>query len=391
MRPLTAHRPKVMLPVAGKPILEHLVERCKEAGFREFLFVVHYESPSVRDHFKDGKSRGVKISYLDQGSAGGTGHAVARLRGKMKRPFVLLYGDAFFGVADISKLQNGGEPTIGAKRVEDASPYGLLTVKKNQLVALEEKPKAPRPGWVNAGAYVLTPRILERCAQLSASPRGEFELTDAIALTAAQENVRVVACKTWRDVGRPWDLLAAQEELMASLEPRRDGQVDPTATLEGPVVVEKGARVRYGSVIEGPCIIQAGARVGPLAYVRGSTTIGRRCHIGASVEIKNSLIMDGSNVPHLSYVGDSILGSGVNFGAGTNVANLKHSDRTVRVQLEDGSWTDTGRRKFGVVVGDDVKTGINSTLNVGAFLGAGARVLPGRVVHGWIPAGALVA
>lgn len=390
MRPLTAHRPKVMLPVAGKPILEHLLERAVAAGFREFLFVTHYEQAAVRKHFGDGRRWKARIRYLDQKAAGGTGHAVAQLHRRVRGPFALVYGDALFDTADLAKFRDADGIAIGAKKVADARAYGLLTVRAKRLVGLEEKPREPRAGWVNAGLYTLTPDLVDRCVRLGSSPRGELEFTDAIREVLPEETVRVVPCDSWQDAGRPWDLLALQERLMGGLKRRIDGRVDRSAVLEGPVVVERGAHVRHGSVIEGPCIIQAGARIGPLAYLRASTVVGPDSHVGAHVEVKNSLLMESTNVPHMSYVGDSILGARVNLGAGTVVANLKHSDRAVRVSTEDGRWLNTGRRKFGAVVGDDVKTGVNSTINVGAVIGQGARVGPGRVVDGWVPPRALL-
>lgn len=391
MRPLTARRPKVMLPVGGRPILEHLLMRAAEAGFDDFLILTHYHAEAVRKHFGNGKAWGVKVAYADQATAGGTGHAVARLKGHVKGPFTLVYGDAMFSAKDLAQFRKGKGLAVAAKQVEDARPYGLLTVKKGTLAGLEEKPATLRSGWVNAGAYRLDDEVIRACAELGASPRGELELTDAIAARAKGEKVHVLPTPSWRDVGRPWDLLEAQAELLATMKTRIQGKVDPSVVLEGPVIVEKGAHVRHHTVIEGPCLIQAGARVGPNAYLRGSTVIGPGCHVGAGVEIKNSLLMERTNVPHLSYVGDSVLGAGCNLGAGTQVANLKHSSRNVRVQLEDGAWVDTGRRKFGVILGDDVKTGINSTLNVGSVLGPGARVLPGRIVEGYVPPGAWVA
>lgn len=390
LRPLTANRPKVMLPVAGKPILEHLLMQGKEAGFRDFVFVTHYQGSIVRKYFGDGSRWRARIRYVEQGTAAGTGHAAARLKGKVDGPFLLAYGDSLFSADDLVRVRDADGFAVGARQVPDASPYGLLRVRGKRLVGLKEKPAKRARGWVNAGVYRLTPEFVDRCRRLTTSPRGELELTDTLQEVLREKPVGVVPCDSWRDVGRPWDLLAVQEERMRTLSPRVEGDVDKTAILEGPVVVEKGARIRHGTVIEGPCIVQAGARVGPQAYLRASTVVGPNCHVGAHVEIKNSILMENTHVPHLSYVGDSILGSQVNLGAGTNVANLKHSNRNVRVQLEDGRWVDTGRRKFGAVLGDGVKTGINSTLNVGVMLGPGARVLPGARVEGWIPAGATI-
>ena len=131
--------------------------------------------------------------------------------------------------------------------------------------------------------------------------------------------------------------------------------------------------------MEGPALVRVGAELGPNSYVRGATLLGEDTHVGNGVEIKNSVVMADTNVPHLSYVGDSVLGRGVNFGAGTNVANLRHDGESVRFTVK-GERVSTGRRKFGVVAGDGVKTGINTSLDPGVRLSAGATTTPGESV-----------
>ena len=137
--------------------------------------------------------------------------------------------------------------------------------------------------------------------------------------------------------------------------------------------------MQSGAYIEGPALIREGAAVGPNAYIRGSTVVGPDAHVGHSVEVKNSVLMADASVGHLSYVGDSVLGRGVNFGAGTNVANLRHDDANVRVTVK-GDRVDTGRRKLGAVVGDGAKTGINTSLNAGVKLGADETTGPGEAL-----------
>ncbi|MEA3203819.1 MAG: UDP-N-acetylglucosamine diphosphorylase / glucose-phosphate thymidylyltransferase, partial [Thermoplasmata archaeon] len=112
--------------------------------------------------------------------------------------------------------------------------------------------------------------------------------------------------------------------------------------------------------------------------------VGARCHVGAATEVKASLLMAGANAPHLNYVGDSVLGPGVNLGAGTKVANLKVTPGTVKA-TGPGGKLDTGRAKFGVCLGPGVKTGINASLNPGTLVGAGALIGAGQVVSGWVP------
>ena len=126
------------------------------------------------------------------------------------------------------------------------------------------------------------------------------------------------------EIGRPWDILAANEALLKNIERRIDGEVEPGATLNGNISVGKNTIIRSGAYITGPVIIGEDCDIGPNCYIRPSTCIGNKVRIGNAVEIKNSTIMDGTKIGHLSYVGDSIIGSDSNFGAGTICSNLRH-------------------------------------------------------------------
>jgi bifunctional UDP-N-acetylglucosamine pyrophosphorylase/glucosamine-1-phosphate N-acetyltransferase len=132
-------------------------------------------------------------------------------------------------------------------------------------------------------------------------------------------------------------------------------------------------------VIDGPAYVGAGASVGPNAFVRGATAVGPDAKVGHAVEVKNSVLFEGATVGHLSYVGDSVLGRDVNFGAGTTVANLRHDGADVRMSVK-GERRSTGRRKLGVVCGDRVHTGIDTALNAGVVLSTDAATAPGEAV-----------
>lgn len=181
-------------------------------------------------------------------------------------------------------------------------------------------------------------------------------------------------------IRHPWDLLAANESHIATLtENRIDGEIHPSAVIEGILHTGPGTRILPGVFIEGHVIIGANCKIGPNCHIRGHTSIGDRCHIGQAVEIKNSIIISGSNVGHLSYVGDSILGEGVNFGAGTIVSNLRHDGKNHRSQVR-GELIDTGRRKLGCIVGDGVHTGIHTAIYPGRKLWPGTTTRPGEIV-----------
>jgi bifunctional UDP-N-acetylglucosamine pyrophosphorylase/glucosamine-1-phosphate N-acetyltransferase len=163
--------------------------------------------------------------------------------------------------------------------------------------------------------------------------------------------------------------------------PKIEGEVEERATLNGPVSVGKGSTVRNGAYIVGPVIIGEGSDIGPNCYIRPSTYIGDGCKVGNGCEVKNSIVMNGSHVPHLNYLGDSVLGHRCNLGAGTKVANLRLDGANIKVTVK-GERVDTGLRKLGVIMGDDVKTGINASFDVGAIIGEGCFIGPGALASG---------
>ena len=182
-------------------------------------------------------------------------------------------------------------------------------------------------------------------------------------------------------IRHPWDFLRAQERHLASLtESRLAGEVHPLAVLEGHIHLGPGSRLLPGVFIEGNVVIGANCKIGPNCYLRGFTSIGDGCHVGQSVEIKNSILLSRTNVGHLSYVGDSILGEGVNFGAGTTTSNLRHDGANHR-SMVDGQLIDTGRRKLGAIVGDGVHTGIHTSIYPGRKLWPNTTTRPGTTVE----------
>ncbi len=184
-----------------------------------------------------------------------------------------------------------------------------------------------------------------------------------------------------------WELLRANESYLATLTHSEIlGTVHPgVSILRGYVRLAEGAELLPGVVIEGNVVIDSGSKIGPNCYLRGLTSIGPDCHVGNAVEIKNSILLFHACVGHLSYVGDSILGERVNLGAGTITANFRHDGKNHRT-MAAGKLVDTGRRKFGAIIGDDVHTGIHTSIYPGRKIGARASTLLGEVVRQDIPA-----
>jgi len=358
-------------------MMEHLVLATRDAGITEFVFVVGYGEREVRNHFGDGSRFGIHISYAPQRQQMGTADALRSAQDFITGPFLALNGDMILTSADIARMIRSPSPCMSTSTTDHPGDFGVVLVENGRVTALEEKSKQPKSNSINAGAYLLDPEIFNLLERVSLSSRGELELTDALNILIDEHRLNAVPLSTWMDVGYPWDLLDANAALMISLVSENLGTVEDDVHISGPVIIGKDTVVKSGTYIEGPCIIGNNCRIGPHAYIRGATSIGDDCHIGHCTELKNSIVMAGTKIPHFNYIGDSVIGSGCNFGAGTKVANLRHDHGPVRV-----GGKDTRHTKFGAVIGDNVRFGINCSVNVGSVIGSNAAFAPGSYIKG---------
>jgi len=292
----------------------------------------------------------------------------------------MINGDIVAGQKDIGSLVNKNGNTMSVVEVQDTVDLGSVEVKGGKVVRIHEKVKQPPSNLANAGLYLFTPDIFTAVSQTLESSRGEYEITDSLQWLIDQGyGLSCQKIDYWLDLSYPWDLLSANESLLAGVEAENRGEVEENVVIKGKVVIGEGTVVRSGSYIVGPVVIGRDCDLGPNCYLRPYTAIGDGCRIGSAVEVKNSIIMKGSKIPHHNYVGDSVIGEGCNLGAGTKVANLRFDDNEILV-----AGRETGRRKLGAILGDMVKTGINASINVGTVIGNNAHIGPGAVASGVI-------
>lgn len=386
MRPLTANIPKPLLPVAGKPFLRHIIETLESLGIRDIYLLIGWKNLKIKEYFGDGQRFNVNITYLNQEERLGTAHAVGIAESVMDSPFLCLNGDIVVarsyikGLMDFFKDHKG--EIISLAKVDNPERFGVVTLEGERVKEIIEKPKAPKSDLINAGIYIFTPDIFKTIEQTPKSSRGEHEITESIKILMKSADIYGYALdEPWVEIGRPWDLLVANEILMKGLKDNFEGDIQRNAEINGPVRIGKDTVVRNGSYINGPVIIGENCTIGPNCVIRPSTVIGDGCKIGNAVEIKNSLIMNSSNAPHNSYVGDSIIGQRCNLGAGTKIANLRLDGKNISVALR-GKEVDTGLRKLGVIMGDDVKTGINSSIDSGTIIGENSYIGPNALARG---------
>ena len=394
LRPLTDDRPKVILKVANRPIVEYLMESL-EPFVDGYVLVVRYEKERVMEVLGE-EFRGKPIKYVEQSDGDGTAKALESVDGLLDENFVVSNGDVYVEDDGVKKLvasfeAEGADAALLVREVEDVSQLGQVVVRDGRVMEIREKSDSGR-GYANLGIYAFKPRVFDFIKMTKKSERGEYELTDTINLMVAA-GLKVIAVPYdgyWRDVGRPWDLLELNEYILKSrLKHEVRGKVEDGATLIPPVEIGEGTVVRSGSYIIGPVKIGRNCIIGPNCFIRPATSVGDGCHVGNAGEVKNSIIMDHSNAPHLNYVGDSIIGENTNLGAGTITANLRHDRANVMVEVK-GKLEDSGRHKLGAIIGHNVKTGINVSIYPGRKIGSGSFVGPAVVVDRNVPSNTLV-
>jgi len=395
LRPLTFTRPKHLISLGGKPLLEHLLASVRAAGINEALIVVHYMAERFKQYFGDGSKFGMKLEYVFQGGVRGTADAIGVAESYVKdEDFLLIYGDLLVTpdvVKHVLRSHEREKPaaTMTVVPVTHPERYGITKLEGSHVAEIVEKPRlgeAPT-NLANAGIYVFSTEIFEKIRETHPSPRGEWEITDSLSLLMQEKRPVVgvqISGEEWLDVGRPWDLFEASRRILSQMKTTINGVIEDGAHLIGTVVVAKRARVRSGAYIEGPAFIDEDSDIGPNCFIRPCTSIGKDVKIGNGCEVKNSIVMDHTQIRHLSYVGDSIIGEHCNLGAGTVVANYRLDGKTIKMLIK-GEVVDSERTKLGVVLGDHVKTGINTLFMPGVKIGQNSWIGPNVVVHRDVP------
>ena len=357
LEPLSLTRTKVMIPVVNMPFLHWVVD---SVGFaEEILIVVRKDQKDVIEYFSGNK----KIKFVYQQKPLGTADAIKQCEKYIENKFVVINGDCLISKKDMSKLSKNKDITVSGFHVENIENYGELVIEKGKLKEIKEKPLNSKGNIANAGLYLFDKSIFSAIKKTKLSKRKEYEITDSINILAKEKEIRILKLSDWKTITYPWDLLEINKSILDKLGSQ----------------ISKKAEIRPGSYIENPVAIGDNAIIGPNCYIRKYSSIGKECKVGNAVEIKNSIIMDNSFVSHLSYVGDSIIGENCNIAAGTIFANLRLDDKPVKMIVKNEK-TDSGKRKLGGIIGDNVKFGVNVTIMPGKKIWPNLLIPPGITV-----------
>lgn len=380
LRPFTTLKPKVMIPIANKPILRYVIEAVAQNGIRNIVLVVGYRKEQVIDYFGSGDQFGVEIDYLEQRQQLGTAHALKQAQGKVRGDFLALSGDNIIEPDTIADLIKAKPNSILVKEQENISKYGVIETQNGVATDIVEKPER-RLGdvlshLVNTGIYAFTDDIFQFIDQ-------ETDLTTVIQqMIARGHEIKVRETGgTWLDVVYPWDILKLNDLALAKTSPVTAGTIERGVTLKGLVSIGKGTIIRANSYIVGPAIIGENCEIGPSVCILPSTSIGDNVCIFPFTVVTNSMIADGVDIGPSSTIQDSIIDRGCKL-KGHFIT--RSGETEVKV---DGEYH---RVQIGAMLGEGCSTEDSVVVSPGVIVGNRCRIRALKVLSENIPDESLV-
>jgi glucose-1-phosphate thymidylyltransferase len=376
LKPFTTTKPKVMLPVANKPILEYVVSALQESGIIDIVMVVGYKREKIMDYFQDGHAWGVDITYVEQYPQLGTAHALTQVSHLINDYFLVVNGDTIVGASNIKEIMRhrSYDATLLTTHADPAQKYGVVTTHNGLVKSIEEKPRFEEDGnIVNAGVYRFSRRIFDFLGNLEISERGEYEITDAIKrmILAGQAVKAIHSRAVWQDAMYPWDLLELNAAVMKRQKQELKGVIEHGAFVTGPVMLGEGSIIRPGSYVTGPACIGNNCDIGPNSVILPNTSIGNNCTLGPFTMLSNSIVMNDVRISTFSHISGSIIGEGTYIGPGFIAESGE-----ARIETE-GSMSEI---HIGAIIGDNTEISGRVLAKPGNMIGTHCTIGPGAVV-----------
>ncbi|MGQ9582759.1 MAG: bifunctional sugar-1-phosphate nucleotidylyltransferase/acetyltransferase [Thermoplasmatota archaeon] len=386
LRPLTLYKPKVMIRVANRPILEYVVRALAQNNIRDILMVVGYRRERIMTYFEDGSRFGVSIKYEVQDKQLGTAHALSLAEGKTGPSFLALPGDNIVDPAVIKELL-ALEPmespcAIAVTESHQPSKYGVVLLRGGDVTQMVEKPASLVSNLISTGIFVLSETVFETVRECAA--RGSHDVT-AVVQSLIESGKRVRAVKTsakWHDVVYPWDLLDINAQVLGEEAGALAGTIEPGVHIKGRVEVGEGSVIRSGTYIEGPVRIGRGCDIGPNVCILPSVSIGDNVTVQSGTEIRHSILMSDVSVGPGGLISHSVIGDGSRLGAHFIAA----AERAQVIREREIHTVPC----LGAILGEDAVVGSCVTVEPGVLIGSSCRIAPLKNIARPVPDNASV-
>jgi UDP-N-acetylglucosamine diphosphorylase / glucose-1-phosphate thymidylyltransferase / UDP-N-acetylgalactosamine diphosphorylase / glucosamine-1-phosphate N-acetyltransferase / galactosamine-1-phosphate N-acetyltransferase len=376
LKPFTIGKPKAMLSIAGKPIIQYVIESLAANGILKIIIVVGYQKEQIYDYIGNGNQFGVEIKYITQTPQLGTAHAVYQAKGETESEFLVLSANRLITGETIARIANTTPPAILVKQVESPVRYGVIKMHNGKFAAIVEKPEQAESNSVSAGIYALN-------SESFAYLESELNMPDVInKMLLYQEPVKLVETdKTWLDVVYPWDILSLNSIVLKSIKASQNGVIEEGVYLKGNISIGKDTVIRSNSYITGPVVIGKGCDIGPNVCIFPSTSIGDNAVISNFSEIRNSVLGDDVHIASNSAIHDSVIDSGSSIG--THFSAISE-ETEVTVDKEHHVV------KIGSMLGRSCRIGSSVTSQSGTIIGNHVQVKSSKLLNGMIPDRSLV-
>ncbi len=376
LRPFTVNRPKVMLSIADKPILQYVVESLAQNGIRNIVLVVGYRKDQVFDYMGSGNQFGVNITYVTQGKQLGTAHALAQTKEVTENEFLVLPGDNLIQADTIAQFVTLEPEAMLVKRVDNPGGYGVVTMNGGKVTEIIEKPEEASSNIVSTGIYSFTTEIFNFIEP-------ELNIPDVVnnMITKGHHIDARETDGTWLDVIYPWDILELNGAILRQIQASSGGTIEAGVSLKGRVSVGKNTVIRSNSYVAGPVVIGDGCDIGPNVCISPATSVGNNVVISPFTHIKNSVIGDDVNIGAGCIIHDSVIDKGCiirgHFMAcsGQDEVKVDHEHYLVNV---------------GAMLGEGCSLGNNVVAQPGVIVGNYSQVQSLKLISGRLPDRSLV-
>jgi UDP-N-acetylglucosamine diphosphorylase / glucose-1-phosphate thymidylyltransferase / UDP-N-acetylgalactosamine diphosphorylase / glucosamine-1-phosphate N-acetyltransferase / galactosamine-1-phosphate N-acetyltransferase len=376
LRLFTINKPKAMLSIAGKPVIQYVLESLAENGIRDIIFIVGYHKEQIFDYIGDGKQFGVEVKFISQDKQLGSAHALAQAAGQTDSDFLVLPGDKLISPETISDFIGVESPSILVKRENIPSRYGVATVKDGRLTGIAEKPAYPESNIINTGIYAFNKSIFDFMGS-------KLDIPDVLNdLLRLGETINAVETnRTWLDIVYPWDILKLNAAILQKTPAVHNGITETYVSIIGHVAIGRGTLIHANSYITGPVVIGTGCEIGPNVCIFPSTSIADNVVISPFTEIKNSVISDDVNIGSGSSIQDSVIDRGCIIG-GHFCARSEETE--INMNSENHNV------KVGAMLGEGCHLGNGVVAQPGVILGNYCQVKSLKMLSGNLPDKSLV-
>jgi UDP-N-acetylglucosamine diphosphorylase/glucosamine-1-phosphate N-acetyltransferase len=376
LRPFTVTRPKAMLSIADKPILQFVVESLARNGIRNIVLVVGYRKEQVYDYMGSGEEFGVEITYVTQETQLGTAHALYQVREVADDEFLVLPGDNLIEAGTIAGFVEMKPEAVLLKRVSDPVRYGVVNIEGGEVKEIVEKPKEAGSNLVNTGIYAFSRNIFDFTESV-------LDIPDALNnMIAEGHTIKTLETGgTWLDVVYPWDIISFNGAVLSDIETRLGGTVEAGVSLKGQVAIGEDTIVRPGTCIYGPAVIGSGCDIGPNVCIMPATSIGDNVVISSFTEVKNSVIGDDVTIGPGSIISDSVIARG---------CLIKGRFTALSGQSEMRVNGECPMINVGAIMGEDCHVENSVTAQPGVIVGNNCQIQMLKMISGRLPDRSLV-